>query len=266
MTSMRELVTLALLLLLATWFQESLAKSSHYFFHSFEKGVDISSENGEVHWRSMCSCGNLQFAFVKSTEGGNWTDPYLLRNFNESTKHLHRTGIWHQFRTREKGRQVSPEEQVDNILSAISQIDFDQRYHMIAVATKNRPSDQEEEDEEDPALRRGGGRLSQREMSDRLYRLLTLIRERTGVPPFLLTNPDFWNEYFHTEERSFAEFDLWVSDHVITYNITDVHLRRMAPRLPNGFSTYALWQYTNQGYLPGVKPNSDVPVSISAEN
>jgi lysozyme len=233
-------------------------------FKSFDKGVDISSENGEINWKALCSCGNLKFAFTRSTEGGNWTDPYFARNFNESLNHKLMAGIWHQFRTSDEEGDVTPEDQVANIMAAISQINFNASRDMIAVATKNRPSDREEDDEEDPALKPGPGRLSRIQMSNRLYRLLRLIRERTGVNPMILTNDAFWNEYFHTEERSFIEFDLWVSHHIITYNISDVHLRSMSPKLPSGFATYSLWQYTNQGYLPGVERNTEIPVSIAA--
>lgn len=254
---------LAILLTFVLFLTPNLIHSTPYF-QSFDKGVDISSENGEINWKALCSCGNLRFAFVKSSEGGNWTDPYFVRNFNESLNHKLMTGIWHQFRTSEKGRDVTPEDQIENIMSAISQVNFNASRDMIAVATKNRPSDLEEEDEDDPALKPGSIRLSKAEMSSRLYRLLHLIRDRTNVNPLILTNDDFWNEYFHTEDRSFQQFDLWISDHIITYNISNVHLRNMRPRLPSGFSSYTLWQYTNQGYLPGVKPTSDVPVSIAA--
>ena len=254
---------LLLVLLLTVSLRSCLILSSPYF-QSFDKGVDISGDNGEINWKALCSCGNLKFAFIKSTEGGNWTDPYFVRNFNESLNHKLMTGIWHQFRTSDKGLDVTPEDQVENILSALSQVRFNSSRDMIAVATKNRPSDMEEEDEEDPALKPGSDRLSKVQMSNRLFKLLRLIRERAHVNPFILTNDVFWNEYFHTEERSFAQFDLWVSHHIITYNISSLHLRNMSPRLPSGFASYTLWQYTNQGYLPGVKPATDVPVSIAA--
>ena len=260
------LVTLSSLVTLLLLLSRPCMSSPVRPFASLEKGVDISSENGEINWKALCSCGNLKFAFIKSTEGGNWTDPYFERNFNESLRHNLKTGIWHQFRTKEKGRDVSAEEQLDNMLSAMRLVSFNASRDMIAVATKNRPSDMEEEDEEDPALKAGEERLSRQDMSDLLLRLLNLVRDRTGVSPLILTNDVFWDEYFHTPERSFNHFDLWVSHHIITYNISDVHLRSMRPRLPNGFSSYSLWQYTNQGYLPGVKPNTDVPVSIASSD
>lgn len=243
----------------------SVSESTSPFFSSYDKGVDISSINGRINWKAMCSCGNLKFAFVKATEGRNWTDPHFVRNFNESVNHNLRTGIWHQFRVSERGEDVGPEEQVQNILQAMSRIDFNASVHMIAVATKNRPIDMEEEDEEDPALRREGGfKLSNRQMSNRLHRLMHGIRVRTGVNPILFTNDEFWNDFFYTQDRSFTEFDLWVQHHIITYNISEANLRTMSPRLPDGFATYTLWQYTNQGYLPGVRPGTDVPVSIVA--
>lgn len=221
--------------------------------------------NGRINWRSMCSCGNLKFAFVKATEGRNWTDPHFVRNFNESVRHGLRTGIWHQFRTSERGVDVTPDEQIANILQAMDRIEFNASRHMMAVATKNRPIDMEEEDEEDPALRLdGGNRLSNRQMSHRLHRLMHGLRLRTGVNPILFTNNEVWDQLFYTQDRSFTEFDLWVQQHIITYNISEAVLRTMSPRLPDGFATFTLWQYTNQGYLPGVRPGTDVPVSIVA--
>lgn len=237
-----------------------------HFFNSFDKGVDISAANGRINWKAMCSCGNLKFAFIKATEGRDHVDPFFERNFNQSVEHGLKTGLWHQFRTSERGRDVTPEEQVVNLVQAIRRVDFNASRDMIAVATRNRAVDMEEEDEEDPSLRREDRiKLSNMQMSNRLYRLMRLIKKRTGVTPLLFTNNDFWDEFFHTEERSFIEFDLWVSHHIITYNISEANLRTMSPTLPAGFAAYTLWQYTNQGYLPGVKPGSDVPVSIVAD-
>ena len=222
--------------------------SAGHSFQSYEKGVDISASNGEINWKALCSCGNLRFAFVKSTEGKNITDAYFVRNFNESLNHNLKTGIWHQFRTHEKGKDVTPEDQMQNIMSALALVDFNSERDMIAVATKNRPTDVEEEDEEDPALKSGPDRLSRIQMANRFYRLLKLINERTKVQPLIFTNVEFWNEYFHTEERSFIEFDLWVQNHIITYNISEKYLReKMKPRLPS-----PRYVYPKKPYVPNL--------------
>ena len=43
------------------------------------KGVDVSSYQGEIDW-SVLSKQDIQFAFIKATEGSSFQDPLFKQN------------------------------------------------------------------------------------------------------------------------------------------------------------------------------------------
>jgi|GEM_PF-6573910 len=47
------------------------------------RGVDISSYQGDVDWRILSS-NDIDFAYIKATEGSKSIDPYFADNWSES--------------------------------------------------------------------------------------------------------------------------------------------------------------------------------------
>ena len=67
----------------------------------------------------------------------------------------------------------------------------------------------------------------------------------SGFMPVLYTSP-LWFDGAVADPGHFAAWPLWVADY------------RAAPRLPTGFKTWALWQYSSSGTVPGVGGRCDV--------
>ncbi len=60
-------------------------------------GVDVSHHQGAIDWRALASEERIRFAYVKSTEGGDWTDPAFERNWREARRQGLRVGAYHYF-------------------------------------------------------------------------------------------------------------------------------------------------------------------------
>jgi len=59
-------------------------------------GVDVSSYQGEIDWNRL-SENDIQFAFIKATEGSSFVDPFFEKNWNETQNTDLRIGAYHFF-------------------------------------------------------------------------------------------------------------------------------------------------------------------------
>ena len=60
------------------------------------RGVDVSAYQGDIDWKTLAS-QNIDFAFIKATEGSNFTDKRFAFNFAEASKTSLRVGAYHFF-------------------------------------------------------------------------------------------------------------------------------------------------------------------------
>jgi lysozyme len=60
------------------------------------RGVDVSRHQGEIDWTEVAKNG-VHFAYIKATEGGDWSDPLFAENWAEARKAGLATGAYHFF-------------------------------------------------------------------------------------------------------------------------------------------------------------------------
>ena len=60
------------------------------------KGIDVSHHQGAIDWAAVRS-GDVAFAFIKATEGGDFVDPQFERNWRESARYGLARGAYHFF-------------------------------------------------------------------------------------------------------------------------------------------------------------------------
>jgi lysozyme len=60
-------------------------------------GVDVSHHQGTVDWSAVAREPRLRFAYVKATEGGDWTDPRFAENWRGARGAGLRVGAYHYF-------------------------------------------------------------------------------------------------------------------------------------------------------------------------
>jgi lysozyme len=73
---------------------------------------------------------------------------------------------------------------------------------------------------------------------------LATVEQAIGKIPILYTSPGFWSEL---GVSSFGRFPLWVAEYGVT-----------SPKIPEGWSTWAFWQDSENGSVPGI----DTPVDL----
>ena len=60
------------------------------------RGVDVSSYQGKIDWKTL-SEQDIQFAFIKATEGSSFVDPNFSENYSNARKTKLRIGAYHFF-------------------------------------------------------------------------------------------------------------------------------------------------------------------------
>ena len=60
------------------------------------RGVDVSSYQGKIDWKTL-SEQDIQFAFIKATEGISFVDPNFSENYSNAQKTNLRIGAYHFF-------------------------------------------------------------------------------------------------------------------------------------------------------------------------
>jgi len=61
-------------------------------------GVDVSHHQGAIDWGAVASEARIRFAYVKATEGADFTDHEFERNWREARREGLRVGAYHFFR------------------------------------------------------------------------------------------------------------------------------------------------------------------------
>jgi lysozyme len=69
------------------------------------RGIDVSRHQGEIDWARVAASGQVDFVYVKATEGRDWTDPAFARNWREAGKAGIRRGAYHFFTFRSSGAE-----------------------------------------------------------------------------------------------------------------------------------------------------------------
>lgn len=92
------------------------------------RGVDVSSYQGKIDWKTL-SEQDIQFAFIKATEGISFVDPNFSENYSNAQKTNLRIGAYHFFSYDSSGKtqaenfiKVVPIS--DNMLPPVVDVEF----------------------------------------------------------------------------------------------------------------------------------------------
>ncbi len=181
-------------------------------------GIDVSHHNGKIDWAKVAA-GPSNFVFMKATEKDNFVSPAFAGNW-AAAKGLKR-GAYHFFRP-----GVSGAAQAAYFLSKYSP--------------------------------RKGDLLPALDLEDfdgsSKAAFLSEVRAWIGVVsaaigdklPFIYTSASFWKKIGNP--GSFGGHPLWVAHYT----------NAASPNVPNGWSDYTIWQYSDSGDVDGIKSGCDV--------
>ena len=217
------IILIAIVLVAAVIFSSVflLAKQKKVFINKWfvdEKsstiGVDVSSYQAEIDMNVLKE-QNIEFIYIKATEGSNTQDERFAENWNNAKKAGLLSGAYHFFSYDSEGRT-----QAENYINTVGP---DMEGRLLPVVDVEYYGDKEQNPpEKDDVIR-----------ELRIY--LEMIEEEYGIKPLIYTRSDIYDKYLKGE---FDEYIKWISSLYtpISWNYKD---------------DWYIWQYLNRGELEG---------------
>jgi GH25 family lysozyme M1 (1,4-beta-N-acetylmuramidase) len=187
-------------------------------------GLDVSGYQGNVDWPSVAADG-ASFAYVKATEGTNYTNGYFAQQYNGAASVGLIRGAYHFAHP----NASSGSAQADYFIDHGGSWTADGKTLPGALDIEYNPG--------------SGGTcygLSRPAMIDWISSFTARYRSRTGRPPVIYTTTDWWTTCTGNTSAFAADDPLWIA--------------RPASSplpLPSGWSTYTVWQNHVAGPFPG---------------
>jgi GH25 family lysozyme M1 (1,4-beta-N-acetylmuramidase) len=191
-------------------------------------GPDVSSfqhPNGAaIDWDRVFGAGGQSFAIVKATEGVDFTSPTFGQDWPRLTAKGAIRGTYHYARPS----------------SASGEAVAEARYYVSVAGPMNHPG------ELPPILdlEETGG-LGSAALQGWIQSWLTETQRLTGRRPMIYVSPSFWDD--NVKSAGFGAYPLQVAHYTSA----------AAPRLPLGWSTWTLWQYTDNASVAGISSATD---------
>jgi len=181
-------------------------------------GIDVSHFQGHVDWQAVRAAG-CAFAFAKATEGTGVTDPFFAANWAGMKAAGLLRGAYHFFRAAEPAA-----EQAAHFLSTVG-FEPGDLPPVLDIEVNDGVTGE-------PLV---GG----------VQTWLDAVEPAAGVAPVIYTNTPFWDAHFNDQ---FGSYPLWVAHYTSA----------PAPSpLPNGWSVWTLWQYSQSLGIAGVGGPAD---------
>lgn len=193
------------------------------------RGIDVSHHNGTVDWPRVAE-QDIDFAWIKATEGSSHVDSRFAANWAESQRAGIATGAYHFMSFESPGA--------------------DQAHNMIATVPRVAGTLAPVVDLEPYWSRNGhskGNLPPATEVRAILDPLLSTLEEHYGIAPVIYTTPSAYRAYL-----------------VDLYPDNPIWFRSVAwpPRVPDG-RDWTVWQYSNRDRLDGVGSEDEAYVDMN---
>ncbi|MCP4697711.1 MAG: glycoside hydrolase family 25 protein [Gammaproteobacteria bacterium] len=185
------------------------------------RGIDISHHQQTIMWEQV-SHNDVQFVFMKATEGGNFKDPLFLDNWTRAKQNGFVRGAYHFFTFCRSGKA-----QAMNFIETVP------------VESGTLPPVLD--------LEFGGNcqaRPSQDALVNELNDFITEIEQVYHRPPLLYITYEAYDTYIKGE---FEQLDLWIRDVFRFPAFSDNR-------------AWVFWQYSNRGRIHGIPAYVDLNV------
>lgn len=132
-------------------------------------GIDLSHYQGEVFWEAVGTNTNMQYVYLKATEGGDNIDARYKSNIDLAHRHGLKVGSYHFYRP--KTEQIK---QLENFKAQCRPGDQD-LLPMIDVETTSK--------------------MNPEEFVDSLFKFLQLVEQAYKQKPLIYTGANFYDKY-----------------------------------------------------------------------
>ncbi|MBQ9991772.1 MAG: glycoside hydrolase family 25 [Lachnospiraceae bacterium] len=189
-------------------------KLNPYFSRSYTiRGVDVSNYQGEIDWEVLAS-QDIDFAFIKATEGSSHQDPSFEANWKKASETDLAIGAYHFFSFDSPGSTQAQwyMETVGDLSGKLVPV-IDVEYYGNKAA--NPPSTEE--------------------VAKQLQDCLTLLEEEYGKKPIIYTTYKVYRRYI---KDNFSDYPLWIRN---VYYSPDLDMK----------GKWQFWQYSDTAILEG---------------
>ena len=190
-------------------------------------GLDVSHHQGRIDWRAVASEPRIRFAYVKATEGDDWSDNTFSANFRNAKNAGLAVGAYHFF--------------------SFCSDPFAQVAHFLKTAPPERDSLAPMVDVELGGACRAMG--SDSEVRARLRRFLVLLEKSTGRRPVIYATNEAYDRF--VKDYGLPN-PLWLRD--IWHEPASV-----------AGQEWQIWQFANRGHVKGVRGYVDLNVLAGGE-
>lgn len=180
-------------------------------------GIDVSHWRGTIDWSAVAADG-VEFAFVKATEGGDYTDPRFAENWAASKRAGVVRGAYHFFRP-----QTDAAAQAAHFLRTVQLAPGDLPPVLDVEVTDGRSAES---------------------IAAGVRTWLQEVERATGRRPIIYTRASFWTAQMG---GGFGAYPLWVAHYGVS-----------APNIPAGWSRWTFWQHSDAGRVEGVSGGVDL--------
>lgn len=189
-------------------------------------GIDVASHQhpggAAIDWNTVAASGQ-KFAFVKATEGTNYTNPYYASDSVKAQQAGIIPGSYHYARPGWNDPRAEA------------------RFYASVIATGPQPSLPPVLDlEEDQGL-------SPQELQHWVREWLDEIKIQTGRQPIIYTYYSFWKQKM-ANTTEFSEYPLWLA----------YYSNSLPGDIPGGWDEATFWQYSGNGSVDGVITDVDM--------
>lgn len=174
-------------------------------------GIDVSHWQGAIDWDAVAAAG-VEFAFIKATEGGDYTDPRFAANWAGAGRVGVLRGAYHFFRP-----QTDARAQAEHFLRTVPLAPGDLPPVLDVEVTDGR---------------------SAQVIAAGVRTWLEEVERATGRRPIVYTRASFWTAQMG---GGFGAYPLWVAHYGVS-----------APNVPAGWSGWTFWQHSDAGRVDGI--------------
>lgn len=202
-------------LIVDTWHHHVAAsnKTSGY------DGIDVSKHQGRIDWKTVASNPNIQFVYIKATEGATLVDNRYDYNLRKAREAGLKVGSYHFFLAWRPAKQ-----QFDNFKRNVDRSKQD-LLPMVDVEES------------------GCRGYSRQQLQANLGEFMQLVKAEYGKYPILYSQYRFYNQMLAPEYNRYYIF-------MARYSKTPPTLK--------GDGKYNIWQYSEKGHIDGIRGTVDL--------
>ena len=146
------------------------------------RGVDVSEYQGDIDW-SVLANQDIDFAFIKATEGSSYTDECFSGNWENAPKTDLRIGAYHFFSLESSGKS-----QAEHFCDTVRPVP-DMLPPVVDVEPYGTYKD-----------------ITEKDIAE-LTDWLTVTEENYGIKPIIYTTSKWYNKLI---KDSFPDYDIWI--------------------------------------------------------